>query len=61
MNHKVKGVGMSTFNDQDVEKLNKFGNEIAYAEIMAEHNSKLYPEPEKKDIAKLKEFFKLKY
>lgn len=28
---------------------------------MGDYNSKLYPEPDKKDIVKMKEFFKLKY
>jgi hypothetical protein len=28
---------------------------------MGDYSSKLYPEPDKKDIAKMKEFFKLKY
>lgn len=33
----------------------------AYNEWMGEYNSKLYPEPDKKDVLKMKEFFKLKY
>ena len=28
---------------------------------MGNHNAKLYPEPDKKDALKMKEFFKLKY
>ena len=28
---------------------------------MGDYSSKLYPEPDKKDVLKLKEFFKLKY
>ena len=28
---------------------------------MGDYNNKLYPEPDKKDILKMKEFFKLKY
>lgn len=28
---------------------------------MGDYSSKLYPEPDKRDIIKMKEFFKLKY
>ena len=28
---------------------------------MGDYNPKIYPEPDKKDILKMKEFFKLKY
>jgi Putative GTPase activating protein for Arf len=28
MTHKVKGIGMSNFNDKEVEFLSKWGNEV---------------------------------
>jgi len=28
---------------------------------MGDYSAKLYPEPDKKDLVKMKEFFKLKY
>ena len=52
---------MSNFTEKDIEQLQKWGNENAYNEWMAEYNSKLYPEPDKKDITKMKDFFRLKY
>ena len=61
MNHKAKGIGMTNFTDKDVEVIMKNGNESTYKEIMGDYNARLYPEPDKKDIPKLKEFFKLKY
>ena len=35
--------------------------QAAYNEWMAQYNAKLYPEPDKKDVAKWKEFFRIKY
>ena len=29
--------------------------------LMGDYSSKLYPEPDKRDLIKMKEFFKLKY
>ena len=34
---------------------------MVYESLMGDYNSKLYPEPDKKDILKMKDFFKQKY
>jgi len=62
MSHKgVKGVAMSNFNDKEVESMQAKGNGVVKKELMNDYNSKIYPEPDKKDLAKVKEFFRLKY
>jgi Putative GTPase activating protein for Arf len=61
MTHKVKGIGMCNFNDKEIETLTKNGNENAQKTLMASYSAKLYPEPDKRDAAKMKEFFTLKY
>jgi len=72
LNHKVKGIAMCNFNDKEIETLTKNGNDVsrsknlillknAYKTLMAAYNSKLYPEPDKRDAVKMKEFFNIKY
>ena len=62
---------MCNFNDKEIETLTKNGNDVshyafillqnAYKTLMAAYNSKLYPEPDKRDAVKMKEFFNIKY
>lgn len=52
---------MCNFNDKETAILEKWGNENAYKEWMASYNKKSYPEPDRKDTMKMKEFFKIKY
>jgi hypothetical protein len=61
LSHKVKGFSMCNFNDKETAILEKWGNENAYKEWMASYNKKSYPEPDRKDTMKMKEFFKIKY
>ena len=61
MNYKVKGMGMSNFNDKDVEKIQSWGNAKAKKHWMAGYNKTLYPVPDRRDATKMKEFMKLKY
>ena len=52
---------MSIFNDKDIDFLQKWGNDVAQKHWMADYNSKIYPLPDKKDIQKMKDFFRTKY
>lgn len=61
LTHKVKGMGMSNFNEKDVEKIQKWGNSAAKKHWMAGHNKTLYPIPERRDLTKMKEFMRMKY
>ncbi len=61
LNHKVKGIGMSNYNDKEIEILTKNGNDNAYKALMSSYSSKLYPEPDRRDTLKMKEFFNVKY
>lgn len=61
LNHKVKGISVSVFNEQELDFIEQNGNENAQNLWMADWNKSLYPEPDKKDVTKMKEFFKMKY
>ncbi len=72
LNHKVKGIAMCNFNDKEIEILTKNGNEVwltfinksfqnAYKILMAGYKAAVYPEPDRRDTVKMKEFFNLKY
>ena len=65
---------MCIFSDKELEFLNKNGNQVSiyqnvlklflqkvYEDLMSDYNPKIYPEPDKKDQFKMKEFFRLKY
>lgn len=57
---KVKGISMSTFTEEDVVNLKNVGNILHNAVYMAKHRSD-QTLPNGSDIAKLKEFIKMKY
>ena len=61
MSHKVKGISMSEFNDAEIKILTENGNTVAQSKIMAKWKPKRDPEPEKKDVARMKDWFRLKY
>jgi len=52
---------MSNFNEKDYEKVQKWGNAAADEHWMAGHNKTLYPVPGRRDLAKMKEFMRMKY
>ncbi len=52
---------MSVFKDEEIKFMEKWGNEKAQEEWMGDWNKSLYPEPDKKDMSRMKEFFRLKY
>ena len=54
-------MGMSNFNEKDLEKIKKWGNAAAKKHWMAGHNKTLYPIPERRDLTKMKEFMRMKY
>eukprot|EP00347_Sterkiella_histriomuscorum_P017968 403347289 len=59
--HKVKGIGMSNFTDKEAATIAEKGNKNVQETLMGDYSQKLYPEPDKRDLIKMKEFFKLKY
>jgi hypothetical protein len=61
LNHKVKGMGMSNFNEKDVEKIQSWGNAKAKKYWMGGHNKTLFALPDRRDLMKMKEFMKMKY
>jgi hypothetical protein len=54
-------MGMSNFNDKDVEKVKKWGNAAAKKYWMASYNKTLYPVPDRRDASKMKDFMRSKY
>lgn len=61
LSHKVKGISMSEFNDAEIKVLAENGNEVAQTKLMKTWKAKRDPEPDKKDTARMKEWFRVKY
>jgi len=61
LNHKVKGIIASVFNDKETEFLRKWGNENARKVWLHSFKKSKYGEPNSKDSQKLKEFMKTVY
>lgn len=59
--HKVKGLGMCIFNEEEVKNLTQNGNKNQQANLMANWNAKSHPEPDKKNNTQMKDFFTMKY
>jgi hypothetical protein len=52
---------MSNFSEKEVEFAKKWGNRKAFDWLMAEWSKTMYPEPQKTDLHKVKEFMRMKY
>lgn len=61
LNHKVKGLGMCTFKNDEIEFIQKWGNEKAKEVWFHSYKKSLYPEPNPKDTPKMKDFMKAVY
>mmetsp|Transcript_10494 Transcript_10494/g.14133 ORF Transcript_10494/g.14133 Transcript_10494/m.14133 type:complete len:162 (-) Transcript_10494:142-627(-) len=61
MTHKVKGISMCVFSEQELKDITENGNENQRAKLMANWKAKNNPIPEKTDTARMKEFFRHKY
>lgn len=61
MTHKVKGISMCVFNEQELKDISDNGNANQQAKLMKNWKAKNNPIPEKSDMNKMKEFFRHKY
>lgn len=61
LSNKVKGLGMSLFNDKDLETMEKWGNKKAKKHWMSDYDKTIHPIPKRTDDVKMKEFLKMKY
>jgi len=61
LNFKVKGIGVSNFNEKEVEFLQKNGNEEARKIWLANFDPKSQKVPDSKDAVAVKNFIKAKY
>lgn len=61
LNHKVKGISMSVFNDKETEFVRKWGNENAAKVWLHGLKKSGFAEPTGKDTYKLKEFMRAVY
>lgn len=59
--HKVKGISMCVFNNDEIEFLKKWGNENAAKTWLATFKKSAFSEDDMKDTRKLKEFIKNVY
>lgn len=60
LQHRIKSVGMSTFSPEEIKALDKAGNAVAKSIWMATWNPSDMPIPPEDDIAKIREFIKMK-
>mmetsp|Transcript_39812 Transcript_39812/g.98084 ORF Transcript_39812/g.98084 Transcript_39812/m.98084 type:complete len:280 (-) Transcript_39812:127-966(-) len=61
-NHKVKGITMSKFTDEEVEQIESSGgNEAHNDKYLARWEPRDFPLPDPSDTAKVKEFLRMKY
>merc|ERR1712127_262982 len=61
MTHKVKGISMCVFSEQELKDLAQNGNANVQAKLMKNWKPKKDPLPEKTDNAKMKDFLRTKY
>lgn len=61
MTHKVKGISMSNFSEDEIKTLTKLGNLNQQANLMAKWSDKRDCLPAKDDTWKMKDFFRNKY
>ena len=61
MTHKVKGISMSNFSEDEIKTLTKLGNLNQQANLMAKWSDKRDSLPPKDDTWKMKDFFRNKY
>ena len=61
LNFKVKGTGVSIFNQKEIDILEKNGNEVAQSIWMAKYKDGKDKKPNKKNDDELREFLKNKY
>ena len=61
LNFKVKGTGVSIFNQKEIDILEKNGNEVAQGIWMAKYKEGKDKKPNKKNDDELREFLKNKY
>lgn len=59
--HRIKSISMASFNSQEIEFLQKHGNEVCFGTWLALWESPLAPEPESRDEQKVKDFLARKY
>ena len=61
LNFKVKGTGVSIFNQKEIDILEKNGNDVAYKIWMAKYKEGKDKKPNNKNDDELREFLKKKY
>ena len=61
LNFKVKGTGVSIFNQKEIDLLEKNGNEVAQKIWMAKYKEGKDKKPNNKNDDELREFLKKKY
>ena len=61
LNFKVKGTGVSIFNQKEIDLLEKNGNEVAEKIWMAKYKEGKDKKPNKKNDDELRDFLKQKY
>ena len=61
LNFKVKGTGVSIFNQKEIDLLEKNGNEVAHQIWMAKYKEGKDKKPNTKNDDELREFLKKKY
>lgn len=59
--HRVKGLSMSNFTNNELETLKTQGNEVGLRTWMARYNPRDFPQPGPKDTRRIKDFIRLKY
>jgi len=60
-NHRVKGLTMSTFNEEEVEALENGGNDVAARIYRGKYREGEFPKPSPGDTQKIRDFIRLTY